>query len=83
MIAPDCHWESWQDNRAQRAGPPTMQPRTGPEGVAQFFAAVGELDIREFQVLDRPRSSSATHSGWRASCRLWAVSGAGRAKLSA
>ena len=25
---------------------------SGPEGVAQFFAAVSELDIRDFQVLD-------------------------------
>lgn len=51
-IAPDCHWESWENNYAQRAGVPELQPRTGPEGVAQFFAAVGELDIHDFQVLD-------------------------------
>jgi ketosteroid isomerase-like protein len=51
-IAPGCRWESWDDNRAQRAGVPTLQPRTGPEGVARFFAAVGELDIHDFQVLD-------------------------------
>jgi ketosteroid isomerase-like protein len=51
-IAPDCRWESWENNRAQRAGVPTLQPRTGPDGVAQFFAAVGELDISDFQVLD-------------------------------
>jgi uncharacterized protein len=52
MIAPGCLWESWENNRAQRAGVPILQPRTGPGGVAQFFAAVGELDIHNFQVLD-------------------------------
>lgn len=51
-IADGCRWESWENNRAQRAGVPTLQPRTGPEGVAQFFAAVGELEIHDFQVLD-------------------------------
>ena len=51
-IADGCRWESWENNRAQRAGVPTLQPRTGPEGVAQFFAVVGELEIRDFQVLD-------------------------------
>ena len=51
-IAPDCHWESWENNRAQRQGVPTLQPHTGPTGVAQFFAAVGELEIHDFQVLD-------------------------------
>ena len=51
-IAPGCRWESWENNRAQREGVPTLQPRTGPEGVAQFFAAVGELDISDFRVLD-------------------------------
>jgi ketosteroid isomerase-like protein len=51
-IAPDCRWESWENNRAQRQGVPTLQPRTGPAGVAQFFAAVGGLDIHDFGVLD-------------------------------
>jgi uncharacterized protein len=51
-IAPDCRWESWGNNRAQRQGVPTLQPRTGPAGVADFFAAVGELQVHDFQVLD-------------------------------
>ena len=51
-IAPGCRWESWENNRAQRQGVLTLQPRTGPDGVAEFFAAVGELDIHDFQVLD-------------------------------
>jgi ketosteroid isomerase-like protein len=51
-IAPDCRWESWENNRAQRQGVPTLQPRTGPAGVAQFFAAVAELDIHDFGILD-------------------------------
>ena len=51
-IAPNCRWESWADNRAQRAGVATLQPRTGPAGVAEFFVAVGGLQMHDFQVLD-------------------------------
>jgi uncharacterized protein len=51
-IAPDCHWESWANNRAQRQGVPTLQPRMGPAGVAEFFAVVGQLQVHNFQVLD-------------------------------
>jgi ketosteroid isomerase-like protein len=51
-IAADCQWEAWADNRAQRAGLPTLQPRLGPAGVAEFFAAVGGLEMHDFQVLD-------------------------------
>jgi ketosteroid isomerase-like protein len=51
-IAPDCHWESWANNLAQRQGVPTLQPRTGPAGVAEFFAVAGGLQIHDFQVLD-------------------------------
>jgi ketosteroid isomerase-like protein len=51
-IAPNCRWESWDDNRAQRLDVPTLQARTGPAGVAEFFAAVGELQMHDFQVLD-------------------------------
>jgi ketosteroid isomerase-like protein len=51
-IAPHCRWESWANNSAQRQGVPTLQPRSGPAGVAAFFAAVGEVQIHDFQVLD-------------------------------
>jgi uncharacterized protein len=51
-IAPDCQWEAWADNRAQRAGLPTLQPRFGPAGVAEFFASVSELQLHDFQLLD-------------------------------
>jgi ketosteroid isomerase-like protein len=52
VIADDCRWEAWADNSAQRAGVPYLQPRSGPSGVAEFFAAVAELKIHEFEVLD-------------------------------
>jgi ketosteroid isomerase-like protein len=51
-IAPDCRWESWANNWAQRQDVPTLRPRTGPAGVAEFFATVGALQIHDFQVLD-------------------------------
>jgi ketosteroid isomerase-like protein len=51
-ISPDCRWESWANNRAQRAGLPTLRPQTGPAGVADFFVAVAQLSLHDFQVLD-------------------------------
>jgi ketosteroid isomerase-like protein len=51
-ISPDCRWESWSNNRAQRQGVPTLQARSGPAGVAEFFAVVAGLNIHDFQVLD-------------------------------
>jgi uncharacterized protein len=51
-IADDCRWEAWADNSAQRAGVPYLQPRIGPSGGAEFFAAVAELEIHAFEVLD-------------------------------
>jgi uncharacterized protein len=51
-IAPDCRWESWTNNRAQKEGLPIMQPRTGPAGVADFFGVVADLQMHEFHVLD-------------------------------
>jgi ketosteroid isomerase-like protein len=51
-IAPNCRWESWGNNHAQRQGVPTLQARSGPAGVAEFFATVGELQLHDFQVLD-------------------------------
>jgi ketosteroid isomerase-like protein len=51
-IAPNCRWESWANNHAQRQGVPTLRPRTGPAGVADFFAVVAELRMHDFQVLD-------------------------------
>jgi steroid delta-isomerase-like uncharacterized protein len=51
-IAPDCRWEFWADNRGQRAGLPTMQQRVGPAGVSEFFVAVKQLEMHDFQLLD-------------------------------
>ncbi len=47
-----CRWESWANNHAQHAGVPTLQPRIGPAGVAEFFMVVGELEMHAFAVLD-------------------------------
>src|SRR5262249_12852736 len=51
-IAPDCRWEACDDNRVQPAGVPTLQPRIGPAGVAEFFVAVGQVQMHDFHVLD-------------------------------
>ena len=45
-------WEHWADSYAQRAGVPALRPRTGRDGVAEFFRIVGEFEIAEFSVLD-------------------------------
>jgi uncharacterized protein len=52
QIADHCAWESWPDNHGQSAGLPPMRPRHGREGVAEFFAYVATMQIREFEVLD-------------------------------
>jgi ketosteroid isomerase-like protein len=52
LIAEDCAWESWLANSAQAAGISYLQPRRGPAGVAEFFAAVGQFEIDRFEVLD-------------------------------
>jgi uncharacterized protein len=90
-IADDCHWESWDDHTAQRAGIPYLQPRTGPAGVADFFGAVAEFDIHAFQVGDRLTSDTkvavqvvieaSIPSGGRfrdEELHLWTLDGAGR-----
>jgi len=51
-IAPECRWESWADNRGQRAGLPTSQLRIGPAGVAEFFVAMNQIEMHDFQLLD-------------------------------
>lgn len=51
-LAPDVAWEDWEDNHAQRAGVPHLAPRTGREGVAEFFGVVAGMGLRDFQVLD-------------------------------
>jgi uncharacterized protein len=51
-VSDDCRWEAWSDNSAQQAGVPYLQPRLGPSGAGEFFAAVAELEIHDFEVLD-------------------------------
>jgi uncharacterized protein len=50
-LAIDVRWEQWADNRAQAAGVPWMQARTGPGEVAEFFNIVGNFDVQEFSVV--------------------------------
>jgi ketosteroid isomerase-like protein len=51
-IATDCRWDAWANNYAQQADVAWLRPRTGPAGVAEFFAVLAELRIHDFQVLD-------------------------------
>lgn len=51
-LSPNVAWEAWEDNHAQRAGVPHLAPRTGREGVAEFFGIVAGMGVRDFQVLD-------------------------------
>jgi ketosteroid isomerase-like protein len=51
-LAEDVAWESWADNHAQRAGVPWLAPQSGHAGVAEFFAAVGEMGVTRFEVLN-------------------------------
>jgi ketosteroid isomerase-like protein len=52
LVAEDARWEDWTDSFAQRAGVPWLAPRTGRDGLAEFFGIVGSFEIGEFSVLD-------------------------------
>ncbi|MEA2448741.1 MAG: uncharacterized protein QOG63_673 [Thermoleophilaceae bacterium] len=51
-LADDVAWESWEDNHAQRAGVPQLEPRRGRDAALEFFALAGAMEIREFAVRD-------------------------------
>ena len=51
-LAEDVRWEHWADWTPHRAGIAHLAPRTGREGVGEFFAIVGQWEIAEFAVLD-------------------------------
>lgn len=51
-LSPDVEWETWEDNHAQRAGVPHLEPRSGREAVTGFFGVVANMGVRDFQVLD-------------------------------
>jgi ketosteroid isomerase-like protein len=50
-MAEDVRWEAWDDNEAQKAGVPWLQPRRGKSGVLEFFQVVGGFRILDFRVL--------------------------------
>lgn len=50
-MADDVRWEEWDDNSAQRAGVPWLQPRRGRDGVLAFFQVMGGLQVLDFRVL--------------------------------
>ena len=51
-LADDVEWEQWADNRAVAAGVPWLQHYTGRDAVAGFFAAAGQMDIIDLQILN-------------------------------
>lgn len=52
QVSDDVRWETWEDNRAQKAGVPWLTSRSGKAGVQAFFKVVGGgFEIRDFQVL--------------------------------
>ena len=51
-LADDVQWEQWADNRAVAAGVPWMQPYSGRGAVAGFFAAAGQMEIIDLQILN-------------------------------
>lgn len=50
-LADNVQWEQWADNSAQKAGVPWMQAQQGKQGAMAFFKSVGELAVKDFQVL--------------------------------
>src|SRR5262249_16867850 len=51
-LAENVAWESWDDNRAQKAGVSYRQPRAGRDGGGAFFGIVARMNVTEFQVLN-------------------------------
>ena len=51
VLSDDVRWEEWADNHAQGADVPWLRPRTGKNGVLEFFAVAGELTIHELRAL--------------------------------
>jgi ketosteroid isomerase-like protein len=51
-LADDVQWEQWPDNRATSAGVPWLQPYSGRDAVMGFFAAVGQMEIVDLQILN-------------------------------
>lgn len=49
-LADDVRWEQWDDNRAQREGVSHLQPRTGRDGVAEFFGVIGKYVFHTFEI---------------------------------
>lgn len=49
-LAEDVRWEQWDDNTAQREGVSHLQARIGRDGVAAFFASIGEIEFHTFEV---------------------------------
>ena len=50
-LADDVQWEQWADNSAQKASVPWMKMQYGKEGVIEFFKTLGQLVIKDFQIL--------------------------------
>jgi uncharacterized protein len=51
LCAEDVRWEDWDDNFAQRAGLDHFKARSGRDGVMEFFAVAGSMEITSFEVL--------------------------------
>ena len=51
-LADDVEWEQWPDNRAQAAGVPWLQHYSGRDAVGGFFAAAGQMEIVDLQILN-------------------------------
>lgn len=51
-VADDVAWESWEvEHHGQKGGVPWLAPRTGRDGVGEFFRVIGEgLRFHSFEV---------------------------------
>jgi uncharacterized protein len=50
-LADDVAWEAWANNSAVAAGVPWLKELRGAAAVVEFFQVVGQMQIRDFQVL--------------------------------
>jgi ketosteroid isomerase-like protein len=52
LVSEDVRWEHWADSFSHRAGVSWLTPRTGRDGVREFFEIIATFDVTEFSVLD-------------------------------
>jgi uncharacterized protein len=69
-VSDDVRWEHWADWFPHRDGIDHLAPRSGRDGVAEFFGVIGAWEISEFEVQDLGASDSQVFAQIQIAARL-------------